>query len=636
MSLVLAVTLVMSVFGGLTAFAADATSIPKDYTVEGAVEDGNDAYGWKVDDKTLKIYYTGKPVTYSSSDYKNRPWKDSADKIEEVVIEGTPTEIGARTFKGMKSLTKVTYSDEAEKTVTKINTEAFAETSINGVFRIPASVTYLHGQSIQSTPISALVFESSTTPIELYKGLTYLGDLTSIVLMRPAKITGSITTVKQFGGTYASGTYGMTAPSRINMLISDASYIEPFSKLTVYEDYSKDVPSDKVGNIASKEFSMAPGTFGKYTLIDSTEAILDGVFADNVWYLLYDENTNPDSVDYTVEFLTNGKEKGDNMTTKGYSYNTSTKQYTIKNEQLANVAAKIKKMVFGFGFTQLQSCFGTNKGINDLYEKGKHTRYENLREVVFPAQFEKIWEFAFCNIRTLKKVNFEDTAIHIIDKKAFAYCPLETVKLPATITTIGEMAFVGNTALETLYLPSSASLKIDKGGFAREFNQPGFDNKTLKVIADGPQFAVGTNNVVDSSFDYDSNITVDKAWRDTVIIYNSEDTWTNTNSLGLGNGVSAVADKYYEMHDKDNDGKISLWMFNYAAAQPYSMFVATYDGSTLGTVEMLANDELAIGTLLDEDFDVSSKIGNKPAKVFLWNGFLNISPLHSAVEKNIE
>lgn len=638
MSLVLAVTLLMSVFGGLTAFATDATTIPEGYTVVEAVPDGNDAYGWKVDGdgKTLKIYYTGKPVDYSKDDYKNRPWKDSAETIEEVVIEGTPTEIGERTFKGMKSLTKVTYSDEAEKTVTKINTEAFAETSINGVFRIPASVTYLHGQSIQSTPISALVFESSTTPIQLYKGLQYLGDLTSIVLMRPAEITGDveIKTVKQFGGTYASGKYGMTAPSRINMLISDASYIEPFSKLTVYEKYLGDVASGKEANIASKEFSMAPGTFGKYTLIDSTEEILDGVFADNVWYLLYDENTDPNSVDYTVEFLTNGEEKGDHMTTNGYSL--SNNQYTIKNKQLAKFAAEIKKMVFGFGFTQLQSYFGTNRGNADLYEKGKHTRYENLREVVFPAQFAKIWDYAFCNIRTLKKVNFEDTAIHTINKKAFAYCPLETVKLPATISTIGEMAFVGNTALETLYLPSSASLNIAKGAFAREFNQPGFDNKTLKVIADGPQFAVGTNNVVDSAFDYDSNITVDKAWRNTLVIYDSADNWTNTNNLGLGNRVSAVADKYYEMHDKDNDGKISLWMFNYAAVQPYSMFVATYDGSTLGTVEMLANDELAIGTLLDEDFDVSSKIGNKPAKVFLWNGFLNISPLHSAVEKNIE
>ena len=239
MSLVLAVTLLMSVFGGLTAFAADATSIPKDYTVEGAVADGNDAYGWKVDGTTLKIYYTGNPVDYKEGDYTNRPWQGSVKTIEEVVIEGTPTEIGERTFKDMKALKKVTYSDEAKKTVTKIKTEAFMGTGINGVFRIPASVTYLHGQSIQSLRISALVFESSTTEIELYKGLPYLGDLTSIVLMRPAKITGSITTVKQFGGKYTYGTYGMTAPSRINMLISNASYIEPFSKLADYKDYLK-------------------------------------------------------------------------------------------------------------------------------------------------------------------------------------------------------------------------------------------------------------------------------------------------------------------------------------------------------------------------------------------------------------
>lgn len=73
MSLVLAVTLLITVFGGLTVFAADASGIPDGYTVVAAVSGSNDAYGWKVDGTTLYIYYTGDPVAYTSSTYTQRP-----------------------------------------------------------------------------------------------------------------------------------------------------------------------------------------------------------------------------------------------------------------------------------------------------------------------------------------------------------------------------------------------------------------------------------------------------------------------------------------------------------------------------------------------------------------------------------
>ena len=594
MSLVLAVTLLMSVFGGLTAFAADATSIPKDYTVEGAVADGNDAYGWKVDDdKTLKIYYTGNPVTYSKDDYTDRPWQDSVDTITEVVIEGTPTEIGARTFKGMKSLTKVTYSDEAKKTVTKINTEAFAETSINGVFRIPASVTYLHGQSIQSTPISALVFESSTTPIELHKGLQYLGDLTSIVLMRPAKITGSITTVKQFGGKYASGTYGMTAPSRINMLISDASYIEPFSKLADYKDYLDDVESNKKPNIASKEFSVAPGTFGKYTLIDSTEAILDGVFANNVWYLLYDENTDPNSVDYTVEFLTNGEEKGDNMTANGYSYDTSA----------------IKKMVFGFGFTQIPKSFGTN--------------YKALKELKLPTTMVQIGDFAFDGVGTMVKANFEDTKITDIGVASFRKSKFKELKFPSTLSQIKQKAFINNNVLECVYFPKASNLFLGSLVFARDDASIHAD-KNLKVIFDEvTSFSPSTNL---NTFAADTTSSTD--WRTTTIVYNAE----KTTSLPNFNQVTKVENVYYEVSDTDNDN-INLFMCNFADKQDYKLFMCTYDNDALDNIRMIKEDTLAKGGFINAEFNTSANVKEGNTKVFLWEGFANCKPLKTVLEK---
>ena len=136
MSLVLAVTLLVSVFGGVAVFAADASGISDGYTVEPAVSGSNDAYGWKVDGTTLYIYYTGDPVAYTSSTYTQRPWQSSAANITEVFIEGTPTAIGDRTFYGMSKLEKVTFAG----TEKRINTEAFVGTAIKGVFEVPKSL----------------------------------------------------------------------------------------------------------------------------------------------------------------------------------------------------------------------------------------------------------------------------------------------------------------------------------------------------------------------------------------------------------------------------------------------------------------------------------------------------------------
>lgn len=586
MSLVLAVTLLMSVFGGLTAFAADATSIPKDYTVEGAVADGNDAYGWKVDGTTLKIYYTGNPVTYSKDDYTNRPWQSSVKTITEVVIEGTPTEIGARTFKGMKSLTKVTYSDEAEKTVTKINTEAFAETSINGVFRIPASVTYLHGQSIQSTPISALVFESSTTPIELHKGLQYLGDLTSIVLMRPAKIT-EVTTVKEFGGKYTNGTYGMTAPSRINMLISDASYIEPFSKLTVYENYLDDVASGKEANIASKEFSMAPGTFGKYTLIKGDVAY--GDFVTNAFYIEYTESDGTK----VVEFITNGTEKGTNM---------------ASGTALNSKKATFGKMVFGFGFTQIPKSFGTN--------------YKALQELKLPTTMVQIGDFAFDKVDTMVKANFEDTKITDIGVASFRNSKFKELKFPSTLSQIKQKAFINNNVLECVYFPKASNLFLGSSVFARDDASIHAD-KNLKVIFDEVTFKDSTNV---NTFAADTTST---DWRTTTIVYNAE----KTTSLPNFNQVTTVEDVYYEVSDTDKDNNINLFMCNFADKQDYKLFMCTYDNDALDNIRMIKEDTLAKGGFINAEFNTSANVEKGNTKVFLWEGFANCKPLKTVLEK---
>ena len=586
MSLVLAVTLFMSVFGGLTAFAADASSIPDGYTKVDAVSGGNDAYGWKVDGTKLYIYYTGAPVAYTTSTYTQRPWQSSAAAITEVVIEGTPTAIGDRTFYKMSKLEKVTFAGTEER----INTEAFVGTAIKGVFKVPKSVTFFHGQSIQNLGINVLIFDgdSTTGNIQLYKGLPYLGDLTSIVLLRPATITGSVTTVKAFGGAYTNGTYGMTAPSRINMLVSDASYITPFAALTAYDTYLDDVASGKEGNIESKEFSVAPGTFGKYTLIKGDVAYDD--FVTNAFYIEYTESDGTK----VVEFITNGTEKGTNM---------------ASGTALDRKKATFGKMVFGFGFTQIPASFGK--------------AYSSLKELKFPYTLTTIGGNAFDGVSTMVKANFEDTKIETISAAAFRKSKFKELRFPDTIATISMKAFINNNALECVYFPKASNLLLGSLVFARESDASSYVGKNLKVIFDEVTFSASTNV---NTFAADTTST---DWRTTTIVYNAE----KTTSLPNFNQVTKVADVYYEVNDTDNDNNINLFMCNFDDKQDYKLFMCIYANDALDSIHMIKEDTLAQGGFINAEFNTSANVVSDNTKVFLWEGFANCKPLKTVLEK---
>ena len=578
MSLVLAVTLLITVFGGLTVFAADASGIPDGYTVVAAVSGSNDAYGWKVDGTTLYIYYTGDPVAYTSSTYTQRPWQSSAANITEVVIEGTPTAIGDRTFYKMSNLEKVTFAG----TETRINTEAFVGTAIKGVFEVPKSVTFFHGQSIQNLGINVLIFDgdSNTGNIQLYKGLPYLGDLTSIVLLRPATITGSVSTVKEFGGTYASGTYGMTAPSRINMLVSDASYIAPFAALTAYDTYLNDVASGKEANIESKEFSVAPGTFEEYTLIKGDVAY--GDFITNAFYLEYTENDNTK----VVEFITNGTEKGTNM---------------ASGTALDSKKTTFGKMVFGFGFTEIPVSFG----------KG----YTSLEELKLPYTLTTIGNFAFDGVSTMVKANFEDTKIKSIGSAAFRKSKFKELRFPETIVTISMKAFINNNALECVYFPKATTLVLGSLAFARENDTSSYVDKEVKVIFGDVTFSASTNV---NTFAADTTST---DWRTTTIIYDS----SKTTSIKNFNQTTKVADKCFEYYDED--GVINLFICDFTKEQSYNLFLCTYPDSAMDKLIIIKEGTLSNGDFVNVKYDTSAEVVPGKTKIFLWEGFSSCKPL---------
>ena len=595
MSLVLAVTLLVSVFGGVAVFAADAVveTVTKEtleglgYTVE---EDGTDyMYGWKVAEGVLDIYYAGtKVIDYTDSNYKERPWNSQINDITSVIIKGTPAQIGKYTFFDMGNLTAFTLAG----TETVIGANAFANTSIGGVVTIPEHITKVHGQAFMNCPINVLVYDgdAETPTLGLDKGIQYLGKLTNIVIKRnivfynlPTESNGR--TLKHFAGTYGSGKHGMTNPAKINVVSTDAKYFNYFKTITAYPD-----AYDVQGKLA-KEDGLAPELFKDCVVADAKKTIGINKFIDNVWYLEYYE---PDG-SKTIEFITNGIETGSNM--------ASETNFTD------NKKGAYKKMIWGFGFTDIPESFGT--------------KYTQIAMLQLPATMKTIGNNAFDKIAKLERVNFEDTQITSIGAAAFRKSAIKELKFPVTITTLYTKAFINNNSLEYVYFPKSSKLLLGDLTFARESDSASYEGKNLKVVFDDVTFNASTNV---NTFAAD---TTSKDWRTTTIVYNSSKTTLNKDF----NQAKKVADVYYEVSDADGDGDINLFMCDFSKNQSYKLFMCTYEGTALDKLHAIKEDTLAKGEFINMEFDTSGDVKKGKTKVFLWEGFSSCKPLVPALLK---
>ena len=597
LAMVMVVMMLVSSMVWVSAFADEtpAETVTKErleawgYTFVDAVPGVNDMYGWKVAEGVLDIYYAGtKVIDYTESNYKDRPWNSQIDDITSVIIKGTPEQIGKYTFYYMKKLTAFTLAG----TETVIGACAFANTSIGGVVTIPKHITKVHGQAFMNCPINVLVYDgdAETPTLGLDKGIQYLGKLTNIVIKRkiefynlPTESNGR--TLKHFAGTYGSGTYGMTNPAKINVVSTDAKYFNYFKTITAYPD-----AYDVQGKLA-KEDGLAPELFKDCVVADAEKTIGINKFIDNVWYLEYYE---PDG-SKTIEFITNGIETGSNM--------ASETKFTD------NKKGAYKKMIWGFGFTDIPESFGT--------------KYTQIAMLQLPATMKTIGNNAFDKIAKLERVNFEDTQITSIGAAAFRKSAIKELKFPVTITTLYRKAFINNNSLEYVYFPKASNLLLGIWAFARESDSASYEGKNLKVVFDDVTFN-GTTNV--NAFSAD---TTSEDWRTTTVIYND----SKTISLPNFNKITAVADKYYEISDTDNDNKVNLFVCNFDENQTYKMIMATYAGNALSNAYMLNGGTLTAGNVLNTYVDISTNVSAGNTKVFLWDGLVNIKPLAPALLK---
>ena len=87
--------------------------------------------------------------------------------------------------------------------------------------------------------------------------------------------------------------------------------------------------------------------------------------------------------------------------------------------------------------------------------------YQNavVERVTIPETVTEISYMAFYEVKNLSEVVFPDSMKSdlTIGAYAFAYCPIESIKLPDNTTAIGEACFTGNRSLKTLDIPDSVT-----------------------------------------------------------------------------------------------------------------------------------------------------------------------------------
>ena len=498
-----------------------------DTTVEWNTDTSHgDPYKWKVEGTTLYLdYYINEGKTYntvkeySDSDYTTRPWQSQVSNIKSVVITGHPGKVGRYTFYNMTALENVQFAG----TEGNIDTLSFAGcTNLGPTLVIPASVEYIKNQTFMNTKIVNLVFEDTAKNITI-ENLKWMGMLRNLAVMRPVTIKAS--NIKDFGGGYNSGNYGMTNPAKINVLVTKPEYFDAFKALGAY-------PAEYTKNYA-KEYNLAPETFKKYSVIDENQEInCYTVVNDELCYALYTENGG----ELTVAFLSLAYQDGANIA-PGQAVHAA----------LAGKASEIKKMVFSSGIHSTGDYLSVKGTASDA---DKTTQvYPNVKEVILPATLNHIGNNAFYGMTKLEKVNFEDTIVANIGAYSFKKTAIKNIKFPSTVSSIFGEAFAGNTELNTVYLPATATTRIRDGAFGRGGVTTGFEGDNLKVILDGTFVVTGAQDLVKTnSFCADAN---DSTWRKTTFIYDSSKMASAPDNLL---GATFVADRYYDVYGL-NDGE---------------------------------------------------------------------------------
>ncbi len=159
----------------------------------------------------------------------------------------------------------------------------------------------------------------------------------------------------------------------------------------------------------------------------------------------------------------------ENGVTYSYNVSTNTAVVTAYAEQSTADEVLIPETIQGCTVTKIAASAFMNKKIKSITLPGSVLYIDNfafdgcvnLEEVITDAEFEKIGTAAFRRCGKLTSFNFGNSLKSIADV-AFKESGLTSAEIPDTCETIGEVAFYGCAALESIKLP--AKLQIINSG----------------------------------------------------------------------------------------------------------------------------------------------------------------------------
>lgn len=414
----------------------------------------------------------------------------ASTELTAIHIPRSVTTIGNCAFDECKKITSITFDDGS--LLTNLGSVAFRRTSIESI-RIPANVesilTAAASPFYNCSKLKTVTFEDNSKLKVLDKSFGMAANDSSCML-QTIEIPRSVETIVDgaLDGTstlknvyFESGsslkTIGNNAFNRTGILaidipasvetLGDASFCECSKLETVTFE-----ANNSLTTIQSRAFDNCD-KLQSITIPASVETLSSGVFKD--CSILSDVNFEANSQLKTIcGYRQYSTSYG------AFAYCTALSSITIpKSVEEIQIGAfyqsGLTSVIFEEG-SQLQTIGGERGDVytntNDTYVDvasgmGAFT-LTNITEVKLPASLKTIGECAFMGCNSLKKLTFENGSnLTSIGAGAFLSCDITTVKIPAAVTDINEYAFRRNANLKIINFEEGSQLEsIDHYAFA--------------------------------------------------------------------------------------------------------------------------------------------------------------------------
>ena len=386
---------------------------------------------WNLENGKLTISGSGSMYNY---DDDPTPWGKDKNSITEIVVTGTPYNIGHYAFSGCSSLKSIDFGKTEE-----IGTGAFSNcVSLSSVV-IPNSMKYIMPNAFDGcSSLSSVTIGSDVREIddEAFAGCVSLksvtiGDMVESIDSKAFAGCSSLSSVTFGKGLKDIRMEAFTGCTSLTTLAF------PDSVKTILSSAFKDCSNLSSVTFGNGLIIVSPGAFSvKFEDKDGKEVVGAADLSGHTYK----------SVSKGVLRESNGAQKcGDDLT------------WTLNGTKL------------------------TISGTGPMYETVNAPWGTDITEVVFDGTPTTIGykAFAHCNI---KSMTIPDSVTRI-ENSAFQYSNIESVKLSDSLTYLGETAFQGCEKLASVKIPSNV-MTIRDGAFYQCSSLKELDLGSVSYIAD--------------------------------------------------------------------------------------------------------------------------------------------------------